>query len=122
MNTTSSGGAGGLGGGPVDACTLPTAERPVRLAEIDSLFATTYRAVERRGDTHARLLLAGDASLPIRVRAFADAESACCSFFTFGVSTLDSGLVAFDIDVPPSYAAVLDGLVARAQDAGRGVS
>jgi hypothetical protein len=122
MDTTTFGGADELGCAPVEACTLPTAERPVRLAEIDSLFATTFRAVEREGDTHARLLLVGDASLPGRVQAFADAESACCSFFTFEVSTADSGLVSFDIDVPLAYAAVLDGLVARAEAAGEGAS
>jgi hypothetical protein len=122
MNKTTTGGAAELGCAPVDACTLPTAERPLRIAEIDSLFASTFRAVERAGDTHARLLLAGDASLPDRVQRFADAESACCSFFTFGVSTTDSGLVAFDVEVPPAYAGVLDGLVARAEAARGGVS
>jgi len=30
-----------------DACTLPTAERPLRLAELDDLFATAVRAVHR---------------------------------------------------------------------------
>jgi hypothetical protein len=122
MSTTPSPGADDLGWAPVDACTLPTAERPLRLAELDSLFAASLRAVERAGDTRARLLLAGDDSLPERVRRLADAESACCSFFTFDVSTSVDGLVAFDIDVPPAYAEVLAGLVARAEAARDGAS
>jgi hypothetical protein len=32
---------------PVDACTLPTADQPLRVAEWDDLFATSLRAVER---------------------------------------------------------------------------
>jgi hypothetical protein len=120
----------------VDACTLPTAERPLRLAEIDELFATALRRVERprAGDTRARLVLVGDDGLADRVQLLADAESACCSFFTFGVSTLedpatarsversdaDQVAVAFDVEVPTPYADVLDGLVDRAEAVLRG--
>ena len=45
-----------------DACTLPTAERPLRLAEFDELFATAVRRVERRGD-EVRIHLVGDRGL-----------------------------------------------------------
>jgi hypothetical protein len=100
---------------PVDACTLPTAERPLRVAEFDALFRDSLTAVERPGgDTRARLLLAGD-GLAERVRRLADAESACCSFFTFGVSVQEDSMVALDIEVPSAYAAVLAGLLARAE-------
>ena len=57
-----------------------------------------------------------------RARRLAHAESLCCSFFTFGVSTLEPGLVAFDIEVPPAYADVLAGPVARADAALRAES
>ena len=67
--------------------------------------------------THARLLLTGDEALAERTQRLADAESSCCSFFTFGVSTVEPGLVAFDIEVPAAYADVLAGLVARADAA-----
>jgi hypothetical protein len=43
------------------ACTLPTAERPVRLAEFDDLFATSVRRVDPVAATHARLHLTGPA-------------------------------------------------------------
>ncbi|WP_138733390.1 hypothetical protein [Modestobacter excelsi] len=71
---------------PVDACTLPTADQPLRMAEFDDLFT----AVERPAGATvgARLLLAGDAGLPERVQRLADAETSCCSFFTFTVTSL----------------------------------
>jgi hypothetical protein len=37
------------------ACTLPTAEQPLRVAEFDDLFATSVRAVDRVGPTVLRL-------------------------------------------------------------------
>ena len=103
-----------LGWTDADACTLPTAERPLRLAEFDELFATALRSIVRTGDTHARLLLVGDAGLAERTQRLADAESSCCSFFTFHVSSLEDDQVVFDVEVPPAYADVLAGLVARA--------
>jgi hypothetical protein len=65
------------------------------------------------------LLLKGDEAVAERTQRLADAESSCCSFFTFGVSTFEPGVVAFDIEVPPTYAGVLAGLVARADAAQR---
>ena len=113
-------GPGDLGWASVEACTLPTAERPLRLAEFDDLFATAVRSIDRSAVTRARLLLAGDDGLPERVQRLADAESACCSFFTFAVTPLDQTagegtMVAFDIEVPAAYAGVLAGLIARAE-------
>ena len=101
----------------VDACTLPTAERPLRLAEFDDLFATSLRAVERMSATQAHLLLEGGPGVAERTQALADAESSCCAFFTFGVTETPGGVVAFDIEVPTAYAEVLAGLVVRAEGA-----
>lgn len=111
------GGTGELGWPDVAACTLPTAERPLRLAEFDDLFTTALQSIERSADTHARLLLTGDDTLPARIQLLADAESSCCSFFTLDVSTLEDGLVALDIIVPDKQADVLIALVGRAQTA-----
>ena len=110
---TMSDGADGLAWAS-EACTLPTFDRPLRLAEFDDLFATTLRSVESIEPTRARLLLAGDDEVAERTRRLADAERSCCSFFTFGVSTIEPGLVAFDIEVPVAHADVLTGLLARA--------
>ena len=99
---------------PVDACTLPTAEQPLRVGEWDGLFTESLRAVERPDATRARLLLAGDGSLAARVQRLADAETACCSFFTFTVTSLDDAEVALDIEVPAKQSDVLAALVERA--------
>ncbi len=109
---------------PVDACTLPTAEQPLRVAEFDALFAAALREVRRPPGvaTRARLLLAGDGGLRDRVQKLADAETACCSFFTFTLTTLagaDGTTLALDIEVPSAYADVLAGLVIRAERARR---
>ena len=108
----------------VDACTLPTADQPLRIAAFDDLFRTSLRDVTApaAGAPRARLLLAGDDTLPARVRRLADAEAACCSFFTFTVTDLrreeadgaGDTRVALDIEVPPGRSDVLGALVARA--------
>jgi len=113
----------GAGWVSLDACILPTADRPLRAAEFDDLFATALRHVQRPvGALRARLVLAGDATLRRRVQRLADAESSCCWFFTFTVTELGpvaSGAaaetrVALDIEVPPARADILDALVGRA--------
>jgi hypothetical protein len=111
---------------PVAACTLPTGERPLRMAEFDDLFAASLRAVERPSGvaTRARLLLTGDVGLRDRVQRLVDAETSCCSFFTFVLEALpgDAAVghvpgtsLALDIEVPAAHADVLAGLVARAE-------
>ena len=99
---------------PVDACTLPTAEQPLRVSEWDGLCAELVRAVERPDATRARLVLSGDGSLAARVQRLADAETACCSFFSFTVTSLDDAGVALDIEVPATRSDVLAALVERA--------
>ena len=103
-----------------DACTLPTAERPLRLAEFDDLFATAVRQVEPIDATHARLHLTGPAGLADRVRDLAARETECCSFFAFTVipePAADGGageVLILDVRVPAQYADVLASLAGRA--------
>lgn len=114
---------------PVEACTLPTAEQPLRVAEFDTLFTASQRAVEHPAGTatRARPVLAGDADLPGRVQRLADAETGCCSFFTFTLTPLDTDppgavdvtAVALDVEVPATRADVLAALVQRAERARR---
>ena len=107
-----------------DACTLPTAERPLRLAEFDDLFATAVRRVDPVGATHARLHLTGTAGLADRVRDLAARETACCSFFTFttsGEPAPGGEAVVLDIEVPAAYAEVLASLAQRASTVSAGV-
>jgi hypothetical protein len=111
---------------PVDACTLPTADQPLRVAEFDDLFATALRAIERPDAAgRARLVLAGGDDLAERVHRLTDAETACCSFFTFTLTPLatdevdaaDRTMLALDIEVPVARADVLEALIQRAQQA-----
>src|SRR5687767_2744023 len=92
-----------------DACTLPTAEQPVRVAEFEDLFASGLRRLDRVDATH--LVLEFD---PVRVAAravqdLAARESQCCSFFAFSVAE-PPGRLVLDVVVPQAYAGVLDGL------------
>lgn len=100
-----------------DACTLPTVDRPVRVAEFDELFATAVREVDLPAPTHARLRLAGPVGLTERVRDLAAREGECCSFFRFTVTpapTTAGEALVLDVEVPPAYAGVLASLVRRA--------
>lgn len=112
---------------PVDACTLPTADQPLRVAEFDDLFATALLAIEGPDDSgRARLVLRGGDDLAQRAQRLADAETACCSFFTFTLTPLttdqagaDGTVLALDIAVPDARADVLAALVQRAEQARR---
>jgi hypothetical protein len=97
-----------------DACTMPTAERPLRLAEFDALFAAAVRSVERRGND-IRMRLAGEDGLAEQVRDLTERETSCCSFFTFAIGGTDDELT-LDISVPPARQEILDALAERARE------
>jgi hypothetical protein len=97
-----------------DVCTLPTAERPLRLAEFDDLFATAVRRVEKRGPVAVRLTLVGPDSLEATVRDLTVRETVCCSFFAFTVTAERPGHVVLDIGVPAAQGPVLAALADRA--------
>ena len=94
------------------ACTLPTAEQPLRLAEFDALFATALRRVDRPAPTRLTLTLAAAPGRTEAVRDLAARETACCSFFTFDLTAGDP--LRLDVSVPAAHRSVLDALAARA--------
>ncbi|MGC4942370.1 hypothetical protein [Kribbella sp. DT2] len=94
-----------------DACTLPTAEQPLRVAEFDRLFTRTALAVRRTARTSLELDLTGDARPELD--DLIARETFCCSFFTFSVARSDAG-VLLGITVPAAHTAVLDALADRA--------
>ncbi|WP_221321487.1 hypothetical protein [Actinoplanes sp. L3-i22] len=94
-----------------EACTLPTAERPLRLAEFDDLFTTALRDQRRMSATALRWDL--DPAAEALARDLTRRESGCCSFFTFTFHPGD-GVLRLDIEVPAAQVAVLDALGARA--------
>ncbi|MFI1422892.1 hypothetical protein ACH4VX_34005 [Streptomyces sp. NPDC020731] len=96
------------------SCTLPTAERPLRVAEWDTLFAERLRRVTRTSPQLVRLELADGPEVEDRVQDLAERESGCCSFFAFTV-TAHSGTVTLDAAVGPAHEQVLEALAARAE-------
>ncbi|MEU4368967.1 hypothetical protein [Micromonospora chersina] len=100
-----------------DTCTLPTAERPLRLAEFDRFFRDAVRGADRLSARHLRLELAGDARVEETARDLTARESSCCSFFAFAVSRSGPDALTLDVRVPAAHVDVLDGLGARAASA-----
>ena len=96
------------------ACTLPTVERPTRVAEFDSLLGTAVRGVDRIGETRLRLELEPSPEVAGRAAQLAAKETGCCSFFTFTL-TADGAGVRLDVAVPDGQTDVLDALAARAR-------
>ena len=92
-----------------DACTLPTTERPLRVAEFDDLFAYVVRSA-RREPTRLDLVLPSD--VEAAARDLARRESECCSFFTFEFESAGEDVV-MHIGVPPEQITVLDAIEAR---------
>jgi hypothetical protein len=92
-----------------DACTLPTPERPLRVAEFDDLFSHVLR-MQRREPTRLDLAIAHEAEAT--ARDLADRESECCSFFTFEFEPAGDN-VLMHISVPPPKVEVLDAIQTR---------
>lgn len=97
-----------------DACTLPTAERPLRLAEFDQFFRDAVRGADRVSAQHLRLHLDGAEQVEKRARDLTARESACCSFFTFDIARPDPHSLTLDVRTPAAHVDVLDALAERA--------
>lgn len=94
------------------ACTLPTAEQPLRVAEFDRLFAAAPVGVRPVSGTELVLELAPAPGRVAEVRDLARRETACCSFFAFAVE--DGDPVRVRVTVPRGQVDVLAALAARA--------
>lgn len=108
-----------------EACTLPSAEQPLRVAEFDELFITYLVALDRVSATRLQMRLGGPAGLGEQVRDLAARETMCCSFFTFTVDTQHSveggEQVLLSVEVPAQRSEVLAALADRADSAKGGV-
>ena len=93
------------------ACTLPSVEQPLRLAEFDDLFRTAVHRATRTRDTHLDLIIAPESEAS--ARDLADRESGCCSFFQFSFTHAADGSLVMGIGVPNQHVDVLDALHAR---------
>ncbi|MFD7966588.1 hypothetical protein ACFV5J_37970 [Streptomyces zaomyceticus] len=94
------------------SCTLPTEERPLRVAEWDALFAERLTSLARLGPLRLHLDLAGGPGIEEQVRDLSEREGGCCSFFGFTV-TPGENRVGLDITVDQEHAAVLEALATR---------
>lgn len=107
---------------PVDACTLPTVEQPVRVAEFDTLFAESLVSVEHASAASARFTLSGGTALTDRAQSLAGRETGCCSFFTFTITPTGPDALVMEVTVPHERAEVLAALVQRAHEAHKGAA
>jgi hypothetical protein len=97
----------------IDACTLPSAEQPLRLAEFDELFATAVHGADRTSPTSLRLRLRAEPAVAARAADLVVRETQCCSFFTFTL-TATGGQLSLEVAVAAEHADVLEALAARA--------
>ncbi|MET7368754.1 hypothetical protein ABZS61_23470 [Streptomyces sp. NPDC005566] len=88
------------------SCTLPTEERPLRVAEWDALFSERLALMTRTGPLRLRLDMIGGPGVEEQVRDLVQRESGCCSFFAFTL-TPGKDLIGLDISVDPVHEAVL---------------
>jgi hypothetical protein len=95
------------------ACTLPTAERPLRVAELDALCAESVLGVERVEPHRLRLRLRATPWTAGRAAELMTRETGCCAFFTFTL-TATTGTLSLEIGVPSRQVTVLDALAAHA--------
>jgi hypothetical protein len=98
----------------VQACTLPTVERPLRLAEFDAVFADQLVHVVGESATVAVFRFAGGDDVMETLADLTARESQCCSFFEFDLDHEKDG-VRLVVTVPTAHAEVLAALVARAR-------
>lgn len=106
-------GAGQDVGWAPQACTLPTAERPLRLAEFDALFAEAVTEVRPDGPGRVLMALRPEPRVAGRAAELAARETGCCSFFAFTLSAA-GGELNLQVSVDDRHIEVLDALTARA--------
>lgn len=97
-----------------EACTLPTAEQPLRRQEFDDLFAHAVLAVHRECPQRIRFDVRPDPESASRAAGLAVEETGCCSFFVFRLVIAD-GAVSLSIETAAEHEAVLAALAARAE-------
>ena len=96
------------------ACTLPTAEQPLRLAAFDVLFTDHTQGVQRKTSTRLVLTLTGAPQVAAIAANLAARETGCCSFFTFDLRISD-GTVTLTIGASEAYVDVVAALADRAE-------
>jgi Family of unknown function (DUF5990) len=92
-----------------DACTLPTPQRPLRVAEFDDFLGAVTRSTR---PARTRLDLVIPCTAEASARDLAERETACCAFFDFQFEAAGPDVV-MHINVPKEHVDVLDALEQR---------
>jgi hypothetical protein len=100
-----------------DACTLPTAQQPLRVAEFDELFQLVTGAA-RPDPASLHLTLPAEPGAAAQAADLAVRETRCCDFFTFTLTVRPQQLELV-IETPAGPLDVLDALHQRVQAARR---
>ena len=95
-----------------EACSLPLADQPGRVAEWDTLFADAVCDVSPI-EGGVRVVVDRAVASPAAVADLADRESQCCSFFEFAVVVGDRSL-RLDVTSDSGHAEGVEALAARA--------
>ena len=95
-----------------EACTLPTTEQPLRVAEFDELFRLVTE-IDRPDPTRLQMtLLPAEPTVAAHAAELAAREARCCGFFTFTLTVRQSAL-QITIETPPAHVGVLNDLADR---------
>jgi hypothetical protein len=95
-----------------DACTLPTPERPLRVAEFDKFAASVLQSTRPQP---TRLDLVVPRAAEATGRDLDRHESQFCSFFTFEFDSA-GGETVMHVGVPPEQVGVLDAIETRVEN------
>lgn len=100
----------------LEACSLPMAEQPLRVAEFDKLFESAVLRLDRPEPGRLELELDPTADVAASTAALVVRETGCCLFFAFTLTARD-GRLTLEVAVPPIHVTILDALEARAATA-----
>jgi hypothetical protein len=98
-----------------EACTLPTVERPLRVAEFDEMFGAAT-AAERLASTTLQLTLPPGPAVAVQAAGLVAREVECCNFYTFTL-TIRSDSLRLRVEAPVEHEDVLDAMAGRVQAA-----
>jgi hypothetical protein len=97
------------------ACTLPTTEQPVRIAQFDDLFRKAVSGVDQPSSGNVRLTLHPSPQNAARAARLAAMESSCCAFFSFDLA-IANGELTLSVVARPAHEQILNAFAVRARN------
>ncbi|MDO9485651.1 MAG: hypothetical protein Q7K25_06290 [Actinomycetota bacterium] len=96
-----------------NSCSLPTAERHLRIEEFNAFFKDDVAGVSKRPQGEVHLTLRPGDAVAQRAAQLAVRESTCCSFFTFHLIIGNATSEMF-VSADAQHSSVLDDLAQHA--------